>query len=185
MLSNPVTATTKTPLSSVLSINQICSSVAVNQRAQELKNIFLTRCCNTLIDPSQDESAWVGELKWPKFISLCQLVFFRIISQTLITSDKWERYKRVKLIIKHAKGKSELICLCSFDSIGAFFGDSAVMHAVTFTSGVLHWTCVTVTDIHVPPRKIWVDACSPKQNLLLTPFVCTWIQSLIYGRYKE
>lgn len=84
----------------------------------------------------------------------------------------WERYKGVELIVKQAKGKSELICLCVFLSISAFFSDSAAMHAVTFTSGALHWTRVTVSDIHVPPRKIWVDACSPKQSLPLDPFLC-------------
>lgn len=59
--------------------------------------------------------------------------------------------------MKHAKRKSELICLCFgffFHSISAFSGDSAVMHPVTFASGVLHWTRVTVSDIYVPPRKI-------------------------------
>ena len=69
------------------------------------------------------------------------------------------------LIIKHAERKSEFICLWVFHSITVFFYDSALMHPVTFTSGLLHWTRVTLSDIHVPPRKIWVDACSPKTKV--------------------
>lgn len=86
--------------------------------------------------------------------------------------------------MKHSKRKAKLICICSFHSISAFFGGSAVMHPVTSTCGVLRWMHVTVSDNYVPLRKILVDACSPKQSPPSTPFVHAWIQSLIYGSYK-
>lgn len=91
-----------------------------------------------------------------------------MILQSLISWDKHGGSKPGNLIIKHAKRKSELICL-RLHAIRAFFGDSAVMHPVTFTSGVPQWIRVTVTDIHVPPRKILVDACSPKTKTRLGP----------------
>lgn len=114
---------------------------------------------------------------------ICQWELLRavcgIISQSLTTSDKWARYQRGKLIMKHAKRKSELICLWYF-----FFFTPSVLSLVTqlwciqslsflecFIGCVLLWVTSMFHLGKSESTHAAHEICTaPKQRLLLTPF---------------
>lgn len=112
----------------------------------------------------------------------------RITLRSLMTSDKWARYKRGKLIMKHAKRKSVLICLCIFSLRHCFplwLSCDASSHFHFWSASLDACYCewhLCSTSENLSRRMQPMRSVQPQNNV--SSWSLLWIQSMIYGSYR-